>query len=120
MAAVYLKRKIDGYLAAWKYDPNRKPLIVKGPRQVGKTESILRFAEDSYKNVVYINFVEEPKYKLITEDGYKTDDVCGTFHGWIRPSGLSRERQSLYSINCRNIPKLPPDSNFSKWMDGLI
>ena len=75
MAAVYLKRKIDGYLAAWKYDPNRKPLIVKGPRQVGKTESILRFAEDSYKNVVYINFVEEPKYKLITEDGYKTDDI---------------------------------------------
>ena len=31
--------------------------------------------EDSYKNVVYINFVEEPKYKLITEDGYKTDDI---------------------------------------------
>mgnify|MGYP002645794965 FL=1 len=75
MADVYLKRKIDGYLAAWKKDPNRKPLIVKGPRQVGKTESILRFAEDCYKNVVYINFVEEPKYKLITEDGYKTDDI---------------------------------------------
>ena len=75
MADVYLKRKIDGYLAAWKKDPNRKPLIVKGPSQVGKTESILRFAEDCYKNVVYINFVEEPKYKLITEDGYKTDDI---------------------------------------------
>lgn len=36
---------------------------------------IRRFAEENYKNVVYINFVEEPKYKLITEDGYKTDDI---------------------------------------------
>lgn len=75
MADIYLKRKIDYYLKQWKTDPNRKPLIVKGPRQVGKTESILRFADNSYKNIVYINFVEEPKYKLITEDGYKTDDI---------------------------------------------
>lgn len=75
MADIYMKRKIDGYLAAWKKEPNRKPLIVKGPRQVGKTESILRFAEAGYKNVVYINFVEEPKYKLITEDGYKAEDI---------------------------------------------
>ena len=41
---LYLKRKIDAYLEAWKSDPDRKPLIVKGPRQVGKTESVSRFA----------------------------------------------------------------------------
>lgn len=75
MAEIYLKRKIDTYLIHWKKDTERKPLIVKGARQVGKTESIRRFAEENYKNVVYINFVEEPKYKLITEDGYKTDDI---------------------------------------------
>ena len=75
MAEIYLKRKIDKYLANWKNDAQRKPLIVKGARQVGKTESIRRFAEEYYKSVVYINFVEEPKYKLITEDGYKTDDI---------------------------------------------
>ena len=62
MAEIYLKRKIDAYLADWKADPERKPLIVKGSRQIGKTESILRFARDAYRNVVYINFVEEPKY----------------------------------------------------------
>ena len=50
-------------------------MIVKGTGQVGKTESICRFAEENYKNVIYINFVEEPKYKLITEDGYKPDDI---------------------------------------------
>ena len=63
----YLKRKIDTYLASWKEDPDRKPLIVKGPRQVGKTESVLHFAVQHYKSLVYINFVEEPKYKLIME-----------------------------------------------------
>ena len=75
MEEVYLKRKIDNFLLQWKQDPKRKPLIVKGARQVGKTESIRKFAEENYKNITYINFVEEPKYKLITEDGYKPDDI---------------------------------------------
>ena len=75
MAEVYLRRKIDTYLNSWKKNPDRKPLIVKGPRQVGKTESILHFAMDTYQSVIYINFVEEPKYKLITENGYKPDDI---------------------------------------------
>lgn len=71
----YLKRKIDLFLSEWKSRPNRAPLIVKGPRQVGKTESIRRFAQKNYENVVEINFVEEPKYRTITSDGYGTDDV---------------------------------------------
>lgn len=71
---LYLKRKIDDFLIRWKADHDRKPLIVKGPRQVGKTESIRQFAVN-YQSVIYINFVEEPKYKLITADGYKTDDI---------------------------------------------
>ncbi len=75
MEELYLRRKIDSFLTEWKNSENRKPLIVKGPRQVGKTESIRRFAMEAYRNVVYINFVEEPKYKKITEDGYKTEDI---------------------------------------------
>jgi len=75
MEELYLRRKIDSFLSEWKTSENRKPLIVKGPRQVGKTESIRRFAETEYQDIVYINFVEEPKYKKITEDGYKTEDI---------------------------------------------
>lgn len=75
MEELYLKRKIDNFLSAWKFDEHRKPLIVKGPRQVGKTESIKRFAEQNYESIIYINFVEEPKYKYITEDGYSTDNI---------------------------------------------
>lgn len=72
---IYLKRKIDAYLSAWKANQDKKPLIVKGPRQVGKTESIKWFGEQNYESVIYINFVEEPKYKMITADGYKTEDI---------------------------------------------
>ena len=75
----YLKRKIDQFLAAWKTEKDRKPLIVKGARQVGKTESVRRFGEKNYKEVIYINFVEEPKYKMILEDGYKTEDIIKNF-----------------------------------------
>ncbi len=39
-----LKRKIDSFLEEWKADPERLPLIVKGARQIGKTESIRFFA----------------------------------------------------------------------------
>ena len=73
---MYLKRKIDSFLCDWKKNSNHNPLIVKGARQIGKTESILHFAKQNYDNVVYINFVEEPKYKNITVDGYKSEQIC--------------------------------------------
>lgn len=75
MAEMYLKRKADRFFKLWKENPERMPLIVKGPRQVGKTESIRKFAENTYKSVIYINFIEEPKYKSIIEDGYGTEDI---------------------------------------------
>lgn len=71
----YLRRKVDEVLSAWKAAEDRKPLIIKGSRQVGKTESITRFANANYESVVCINFVEEPKYKMITSDGYSVDAI---------------------------------------------
>ena len=56
---MYLKRKVDAFLKEWKADKNRKPLIVKGSRQIGKTESILHFAAGHYENVIEINFVRD-------------------------------------------------------------
>jgi hypothetical protein len=72
---IYLKRKIDTFLNIWKGKADRKPLIVKGPRQIGKTESVRKFGTENYEQVVEINFVEEPKYKMITADGYKAADI---------------------------------------------
>ena len=52
-----LRRKIDAYLAKWRNNPDRKPLIVKGARQVGKTFSIEEFASKTYSSIIKINFV---------------------------------------------------------------
>lgn len=72
---MYLKRKIDYFLKQWKEDKEHKPLIVKGARQVGKTESILHFAKENYSNIIYINFALEKKYTKILDDGYDVDSI---------------------------------------------
>ena len=70
-----LKRKIDKYLEEWKASVDKKPLIVKGARQVGKTASIRYFGEKYYNNIVEINFALQPKYKQIFADGYEVDSI---------------------------------------------
>lgn len=72
---MYLKRHIDKYLQDWKETPNRKPLIVKGARQTGKTESIRNFAQTNYTYFIEINFVEKPQFKDIIRDGYSPESI---------------------------------------------
>lgn len=70
-----LKRKIDDYLINWKNDKDKKPLIVKGARQIGKTDAIENFAKNNYKNVVEINFVIQKQYKSIFDNGFEVDTI---------------------------------------------
>ncbi len=70
-----LRRKIDTFLRDWKSNPGRKPLIVKGARQVGKTRSIEWFAKNNYQSVIEINFVEQPQYRGIFDDGFAVDII---------------------------------------------
>ena len=72
---MYFKRKIDDFLLNWKEDISHKPLIIKGARQIGKTESILHFAGNVYANIVYINFVLDKRFRAIVSDGYDVDTV---------------------------------------------
>ena len=71
----YINRKIDDRLSEWKADENRNPLLVKGARQVGKTESIRHFAQGRYESVIEVNFADSPQFKGIVRDGYRTDAV---------------------------------------------
>ena len=73
----YLRRKFDAWLELWKSDPNHKPLLVKGARQVGKTESIRHFANAHYDNVIEVNFVFQPEFKQITADGVLSQKAYG-------------------------------------------
>lgn len=90
---MYLKRKIDDFLNEWKKTEDRKPLIVKGARQIGKTASIEKFAE-SYENFIEINFAIEDKYKTICEDGYDVQSIIKNISR-IDPSKKFVENKTL-------------------------
>ena len=70
-----LKRKIDDYLVEWKNSKNKMPLIVKGARQIGKTDAITNFGQNNYKSFIKINFVLQPEYKDIFDKGFDVDRV---------------------------------------------
>lgn len=72
---MYLRRKIDQFLVEWKNREGHLPLVIRGPRQVGKTCSVREFAKKNYKNFVEINFVEQPEFRRILDDGYRIDKI---------------------------------------------
>lgn len=72
---MFLKRKVNDFLVEWKNNKDKLPLIIKGARQIGKTESIKHFAEENYKNIIEINFVLQNGYRDIFDDGYEVDTI---------------------------------------------
>ncbi len=69
------QRKIESKLAEWLRNKDRKPIVIKGVRQCGKTSSVLKFAEDNFKNVVYLDFREHPDYKTFFTPNLEIDAV---------------------------------------------
>ena len=70
-----LKRKIDNYLIEWKKNNDRLPLIIKGARQIGKTNAIRNFGQNNYQTFVEINFALQPQFKTIFEEGFEVDNI---------------------------------------------
>ena len=70
-----LKRKIDNYLIEWKNNPDKLPLIVKGARQIGKTNAIRNFGKNNYKSFIEINFVFEPEFKSIFSGTFNVNEI---------------------------------------------
>ena len=70
-----LKRKIDNFLIEWKNNKDRLPLIVKGARQIGKTDSIENFARNNYKYFIEINFALQPEFKSVFDNGFNVDTI---------------------------------------------
>ena len=50
-----MERKVVKFLEHWKEDENRKPLVVYGSKQVGKTYTVLKFGEENYSSVIYLD-----------------------------------------------------------------
>lgn len=69
------KRKIESIFAQWKSSPRRKPLVIKGCRQCGKTSSVLDFAHKNYKHVIYLDFHENQGYKSFFSNSLNVDTL---------------------------------------------
>ena len=70
-----LQRKIDNILREWKAKEDKKPLVIKGCRQCGKTFSVRNFALQNYDNVIYINFMVMDEYNIAFEKSRRIDDI---------------------------------------------
>lgn len=102
-----LRRKIDAFLLDWKDRKDKKPLIVKGARQIGKTRSIEWFAYNNYKSVVQINFVEQPKYKSIFDNGFEVGEILKNI-SLMNPDYVFLPRETIFfSMSCRLVQIVP-------------
>ena len=70
-----MKRKLYNSLIEWKNDPDRKPLVLEGARQVGKTWLLKEFGKNEYQNLVYVNFHDDPEAQEIFRVDLKVDRI---------------------------------------------
>ena len=75
MANYYLNRKIDNELSVWSRDSNRKPLLVRGARQVGKTASVRKLAEQ-FEHFIEINFEEQKQVHQLFSGDISPGEIC--------------------------------------------
>mgnify|MGYP003172392768 CR=1 FL=1 len=124
-----LKRKIEKKLIAWKNTENRKPLIIKGCRQCGKTFSVLDFAKKNYKNVVYLNFFENPDYVAVFSGSLEVDTIVmmlsallgkeAVFESGNTVKGYGKEPKSVPVGSETVIDMYPLDFEEFLWANGI-
>ncbi len=90
-----MQRKILQSLQNWKQNPNRKPLIIQGARQVGKTWAMKHFGEQSFEQVAYINFDNNPRMKTLFSDDY---DINRLILGLKIESGVDIQAHNMLII----------------------
>lgn len=89
-----LERKIDKVLVEWKNSADSLPLIVRGARQVGKTEAIEHFSKANYKYIVEINFILQKEYRDIFADGFDVDTILQNIT-LINPALVMKPHETL-------------------------
>lgn len=112
-----LKRKIEEELIAWKNDSNRKPLVIKGCRQCGKTFIVQKFAEENYANVVYLNFMQDSDYTLAFEGSKRVDDIVMNLSAMIPQSQFVANETCIIIDEIQECPAARTALKFFK-MDG--
>lgn len=100
-----MERLILGELLKWKKSKHRKPLILKGVRQVGKTWILKEFGNRYYENIAYFNFDENEEYKQFFET---TKDVDRILQNLVFASGqkIQPERTLIIFDEVQDCPKV--------------
>lgn len=96
----------------WKLDPDHKPLIIKGARQIGKTKSILVFANNNYENTIMINFSEQPIYKQITENGYSPEAIIKNISRINSDARFTERKTLIFFDEIQDFPDIATSLKF--------
>ena len=94
-----LKRKIEQKLIEWKNTINHKPLIIKGCRQCGKTFSVIDFAKKNYKNVVYLNFFENPDYISVFTGSLEVNNIIMMLSALLGREAIFEENETVLILD---------------------
>ena len=94
-----LKRKVEQKLIEWKNTINHKPLIVKGCRQCGKTFSVIDFAKKNYKNVVYLNFFENPDYISVFNGSLEVNNIIMMLSALLGSEAVFEEDETVLILD---------------------
>lgn len=70
-----MRRDVMSKIEKWAFDPQRKPLVLRGARQVGKTWLMQQAGQEFFESTVYINFEKNPAYGSVFEAGFDTDKM---------------------------------------------
>lgn len=100
-----LKRKIEKELEAWRNDHDRKCLLVKGARQVGKTYIIDKFARENYPCYTYINFDENPAYCTIFDGDLDVETLIKQISLRVPGAELEPGKTILFLDEIQNCPR---------------
>ena len=100
-----LKRKIEDELIRWKSHEDRMCLVIKGARQVGKTYIIDKFAKENYEHYTYINFDENPAYRVIFDGDLDVETLIKQISLRVTGAELVPYKTILFLDEIQNCPK---------------
>lgn len=100
-----LKRKITERLLEWKNNPDKRCLLIKGARQVGKTFIVDHFARENYKHYVYINFDQNASYKAIFDGDMDVDVLTKQISLRVPEADLVPGETLLFLDEIQNCPR---------------
>ena len=100
-----MKRKIEKDLIEWKESHDKKCLLVKGARQVGKTYIIDKFARENYKYYTYLNFDENPAYKTIFDGDLDVETLIKQISLRVPGAQLEPQETILFLDEIQNCPR---------------